>query len=177
MNLRTTIPRKFRRGLTLMEAVVAIGVVAVAVPLILAATSVSAKTRMAAENETRASWIAQQVFRQLTESWQNLKSPAFPIKPNFPTFQSATAPMILLYNSDGALLGQGTALDFEKGSSNPQSVYLVSVYGIGQKASNLQSGDENLSRVTISVENSARAPKAKRSASYFTLLIPRQTAS
>lgn len=177
MNLTHTTLRKWRRGLTLMEAVVAIGVVAVAVPLILGATSVSSKTRIAAEAETRASWMAQEGFRQLTAAWQNLKSPAFPTKPSFPTFGSVTAPVILLYNAEGSLLGQGTASDYEQGSRNPQAVYLVSVYGIGQKANNLQTGEENLSRVTISVENSARAPKAKRSSSSFTLLIPRQTAS
>jgi hypothetical protein len=40
-----------------MEAVIAIGIVAVAVPLILAATSAASKSRINSEADTRAAWI------------------------------------------------------------------------------------------------------------------------
>ena len=167
--------RHRHRGLTLMEAVIALGVIAVAVPLILAATTSGARTRVQAESDTRSAWLAQDLQRQLTDSWKNIPSPAFVKKPIFPQFSSQENPTVILYDNEGAFLAVGTPEDYTKGSTNPKAVYLIALHGVSQTAYNITGGGDSMSRVTISVENSARAPKQKRTANSFVVLIPRQT--
>ncbi len=177
MNLRSH--RHFlrrRRGLTLMEAVVALGVIAVAVPLILSATAVSTRTRMNAETDTRSAWLARAVQQELTSAWRDLPSPLFPVKPTFPTLGSPTAPEVLLYDADGQFLSRGQASDFLNGVRNNRAVYLVSLHAQKQNPANLTSTEELLSRVQITVGHPAQGPRPKRIASTYTILIPRQTA-
>jgi type II secretory pathway pseudopilin PulG len=167
--------KSLRRGLTLMEAVIALGVIAFAVPLIVAATSQSSKTRISAEADTRSAWLAQDVQRQLIDSWNDRVTITFPTKPMFPDFGTASSPIVLLYDNDSAFVQTGTPQEYTNGSTNQRASYLVSVYGIGTTPHNLTTTERNLSRVIISVENSAKAMATKRNRNVFTLLIPRQT--
>ena len=169
--------KRHHRGLTLMEAVIAKGVIAFALPLIVAATSQSAKTRISAEADTRSAWLAQDVQRQLIDRWNDRTSVAFAAKPQFPDFASATTPIVILYDNDGVFIQEGTPLEFANGSTNERASYLVTVYGVGTTPNNLTTTENNLSRVIISVENSAKASATKRSRNVFTMLIPHQTAS
>ena len=175
MNLFPPPKRNRHRGLTLMEAVIALGVIAVAVPLILATTTSGARTRVQAEADTRSAWLAQDLQRQLTDSWKNIPSPAFVTKPKFPQFSSPESPTVLLFDNEGAFLASGTSEEYTKGSSNPKAFYLVALHGASQTAFNITGGGDSMSKVTISVENSARAAKQKRTANSFVVLIPRQT--
>jgi hypothetical protein len=158
-----------------MEAVIALGVIAVAVPLILATTTSGARTRVQAEADTRSAWLAQDLQRQLTDSWKNIPSPAFVTKPIFPQFSSPESPTVLLFDNEGAFLASGTSEEYTKGSTNPKAFYLVALHGVSQTAFNITGGGDSMSKVTISVENSARAAKQKRTANSFVVLIPRQT--
>jgi type II secretory pathway pseudopilin PulG len=159
-----------------MEAVVALGVIAVAVPLILSATAVSTRTRTNAETDTRSAWLARTVQQELTNAWRDLPSPLFPVKPSFPTFGSPTAPEVLLFDADGQFLARGTSDDFLNGVRNPRAVYLLSVHAQKQNPANLSSNDDLLSRVEITVAHPAQGPRPKRITCSYTVLIPRQTA-
>jgi type II secretory pathway pseudopilin PulG len=176
MNLRSfrRLSRR-HRGLTLMEAVVALGVIAVAVPLILGATSVSARTRTNAETDTRSAWLARTVQKELTDSWRDLPTPMFPTKPPFPTVGTVTAPEVLLFDRDSNYLGRGSSSDYTDGTRNDKAVYLVSLYATGQAPANLNTSDNSLSRVQITVAHYARAPLGKRNTFSYIILIPRQT--
>ncbi len=66
---RARISRTSRPGMTLMEVVIAIGVVAFVVPLILAATGSAGSSRRDAEADTRSAWIAKEVQRQMILKW------------------------------------------------------------------------------------------------------------
>lgn len=176
MNLRSF--RRFlkrHRGLTLMEAVVALGVIAVAVPLILSATAVSTRTRMNAETDTRSAWLARTVQQELTSAWRDLPSALFPVKPTFPNLGSPTAPEVLLFDADGQFLARGTADDFLNGVRNNRAVYLVSLHAQKQNPANLTSNEDLLSRVQITIAHPAQGPRPKRVSSTYTVLIPRQT--
>ncbi len=177
MNISRCIRKKsLRRGLTLMEAVIALGVIAFAVPLIVAASSQSSKTRVSAEADTRSAWLAQDLQRQLIDSWNDRQTIAFATKPQFPDFSTASSPTVLIYDNDGALLQSGTTQEFTNGSSNPKASYIVTIYGTGATPNNLTTAEKNLSKVTISIENPAKAKAPIRNRNVFTMLIPRQTA-
>jgi type II secretory pathway pseudopilin PulG len=177
MNISRCIRKKsLRRGLTLMEAVIALGVIAFAVPLIVAASSQSSKSRVSAEADTRSAWLAQDLQRQLIDSWNDRVTIAFPTKPLFPDFGTATSPIVLLYDNDGTFIQTGTPQEFTNGSTNQRASYLISVYGTGATPNNLTTAEKNLSKVTISIENPAKAKAPIRNRNVFTMLIPRQTA-
>jgi type II secretory pathway pseudopilin PulG len=173
-------PKKHRsqksRGLTLMETVIAVGVIAFAVPIILATSNNSTKIRRDAEAETRATWIVTDVQRMLTESWRNIPHEALNPAPAFPDFASQQAPIVFYYDVDGRFLQVGAASDLETGTKFPRAVYLVTLYGIGQDPQNfLPVQPKQLSLVTIEIQQPAAAPQGKRQISSFNVMIPRQT--
>ena len=163
------------RGLTLMEAVVALGVIAVAVPLILSTTAVSARTRVNAETDTRSAWLARTVQTELTDAWRDLPSTMFTPKPSFPSIGSLEAPEVLLFDADGKFLTRGNSNDYLEGSRNDKAVYLVSLFSEQQSPANFTTSDDSLARVQITVAHNARAPKGKRGTHSYSILIPRQT--
>jgi type II secretory pathway pseudopilin PulG len=163
------------RGLTLMEAVVALGVIAVAVPLILSATAVSARTRVNAETDTRSAWLARTVQRELTDAWRDLPSTMFTPKPTFPAIGSIEAPEVLLFDADGKFLTRGNSNDYIIGTRNDKAVYVVSLYAQKQNPANFTVNADSLSLVQITVGHNARAPVGKRNTHSYSILIPRQT--
>lgn len=168
--------RRKHRGLTLMEAVIAIGIVAVAVPLILAATSAATKSRINSEADTRAAWIAKEMQRQLTDAWRDLPNTYFSTKPAFPAFSSDTEPLVFLFNQSAGLIGPGNAESYASGSKNPDAYYMVTVYGEAAIPSTADLADNSLSKVFIAVEHNAKSPRSMRNSNPFLVLIPRQTA-
>jgi type II secretory pathway pseudopilin PulG len=176
MRISSPSPRRKHRGLTLMEAVIAIGIVAVAVPLILAATSAASRSRINSEADTRAAWIAKETQRQLTDAWRDLPATYFSTKPAFPAFSSEAEPLVLLFNQSAGLIGPGNAEVHASGSSNPEAYYMVTMYGEAAIPSTADQADNTLSKVFISVEHNAKSPRSKRNSNPFLVLIPRQTA-
>jgi type II secretory pathway pseudopilin PulG len=168
--------RHRHRGLTLMEAVIALGIIAVAVPLVLSATAVSSRTRINAETDTRSAWLARTVQRELTDAWRTLPSAMFTPAPTFPNFASATAPEVLLFDAEGRFLARGNGNDYTNGSRNPNAVYLVSVHSQRQNPANITTNENLLARVQITVAHNAKSPLAKRIPCSYTVLIPRQIA-
>ena len=159
-----------------MESVIALGVIAIAIPLILGATTLSARTRRIAEADTHSAWLARTIQQELTEAWQDRPSTMFPTQPDFPNFGSVDEPEVLLFDQDGNFLIRGSNSDYAHGSSHAQAVYLVSLFATEQKPANFNSPEQLLSRVEITVAHSAHSQLAKRIAFDYTVLIPRQIA-
>lgn len=165
-------------AMTLMETVIAIGVIAFAVPLVLAATAAGLSDRRNAESETRAAWLAQDVSRQVIARWQTPPRPTYlpeSLTTVFPVVATETAPWILLYDNLGKFLEVGQPQDLKTGSKTSGAVYLVAVYGVPHTPGNLQKPTQELSRLSIKVQQPARAPVAKRQTYPFTLILPKLT--
>ena len=78
-----------QRGMTLMEVVIAIGVVAFVIPLILAATGSAGNSRRNAEADTRSVWLAREVQQQVLSKWADpVRESAITNALTFPTFSS-----------------------------------------------------------------------------------------
>ena len=180
MILSPTLPARPHRGLTLMETVIAVGVIAVAVPLILAATSGGVQSRLQAEADTRAAWIAKAVRRDLLDAWAGLPGP-WPsgITPSFPAFGSNSSPLVLLYNSEGAFLETGSPTDLTQRASNPAARYVIALHGTPAMPSALPSGSTSaapLSLIHLRIHHPANSPGSKRQILDFPFLTSRHAA-
>jgi type II secretory pathway pseudopilin PulG len=162
-------------GMTLMEVVIALGVVAFVIPLILAATGSANISRLSAEADTRSAWLARDVQREIISAW-SVPAPAsaFGAALAFPVFATPTAPEILAYDSDGNFLAKGTAADLTAASKIPKASYLVAVHGEAHRPPNLAAGPDTLSLLTIRILHPAKAPAAKRSDLRYQIISPRQ---
>lgn len=164
-----------KRGMTLSEVVIALGVVAFVVPLILAATGSANSSRLSAEADTRSAWLAREVQQEIIYAW-SVPAPvsSFGAALTFPVFATATAPEILAYDSDGKFLAKGSAADLSAPSKIPNAIYLVAVHGEVHVPPNLAAGTNTLSFLTIRVLHPAKAAAAKRSDLRYHIISQRQ---
>lgn len=163
------------RGMTLSEVVIALGVLAFVIPIILAATGSANISRLGAEADTRSAWLAREVQRDIVSAWA-VPTPvsAFGAALTFPVFATATTPEILAYDSEGNFLAKGTAADLTAPSKIPKAAYLVAVHGEAHRPPNLGAGPDTLSLLTIRVLHPAKVAPAKRSDLRYQIISPRQ---
>lgn len=167
--------RTIPQGMTLMEVVIAIGVVAFVVPLILAATGSAGSSRRNAEADTRSAWIARQVQQELIVSWG--KHPAksvFAENKNFPSFASEGSPDILLFDSGGEFLEKGSASDFTKASQVKDAAYVVAMYAEEYNPPNLTATANPLCILRIRILHPAKAAPSSRSTHRYNLITTKQ---
>lgn len=164
-------------GMTLMEVVIALGVVAFVIPIVLTATGSANISRLSAEADTRSAWLAREVQREIISAW-SVPAPAptsaFGTALAFPVFGTAAAPEILAYDSEGIFLAKGSAADLTSPSKIPKASYIVAVHGEAHRPPNLAAGPDTLSLLTIRVLHPAKAAAAKRSDLRYQIISPRQ---
>lgn len=164
-----------KNGMTLTEVVIAIGVVAFVIPIILAATGSANSSRLGAEADTRSAWLAREAQREILSAWADPAAESvFGASLDFPEFASGSSPEILAYDSDGNFLTKGTPQDLSGPSRIPKATYLVAVHGETHRPPNLAPGSNSLSLLTIRVLHPAKAAPAKRSDLRYQLISPRQ---
>jgi type II secretory pathway pseudopilin PulG len=162
-------------GMTLMEVVIALGVMAFVIPIVLTATGSANISRLSAEADTRSAWLAREVQREVISSWADPVLESVIGAPlDFPEFADASSPEILAYDTDGNFLAMGTPDDLNAASKIPKASYLVAVHGEAHRPPNLEAGPDTLSLLTIRVLHPAKAPAAKRSDLRYQIISPRQ---
>lgn len=169
------------RGMTLMETVIAIGVIGFSVPLILAGTNASLSDRSNAEADTRSAWIAKDLEQQVNALWasprQNSYLPAS-LTLDFPVNGTESAPWVFIYNKQGTFLGQGSIGNLGTGATSQDAYYLVSLHTTAYTPANLlpppTAGNSRLSRVFIKVEYPAKARLGRRQANLFSSIKTQQ---
>jgi type II secretory pathway pseudopilin PulG len=142
-----------KAGMTLSEVVIAIGIIAFSIPLIVAASGGAYQSRQAAETETRSAWLVRDVQRNIINKWAQTKTPSnfentFP----FPSIDSPQVVMELRYKQDGTLLADDT----------DQAIYLVKVMAEPYFAHVNQSKALSLAKVTIHIRYPAKASSKNR---------------
>jgi type II secretory pathway pseudopilin PulG len=166
---------KSHAGMTLMEVVIAIGVVAFVVPLILAATGSAGKSRRNAEADTRSAWIAREVRQELILSWgEHPSKSVFEESMDFPTLASIDDPEILLYDSDGKFLEKGGATDFTGSSQVTDAVYVIAIYAEEYIPPNLSATANPLAILHVQVLHPAKADPAARSSFRYNVITTKQ---
>jgi len=161
--------------MTLMEVVIAIGVVAFVVPIILAATGSAGSSRRNAEADTRSAWIARQVQQELIVSWGEFPAESvFKENKNFPSFASKASPDVLLYDSGGEFVSKGSSTDLTKASQVPDASYVVAIYAEEYNPPNLTATANPLCILRIQVIHPAKSSKGSRSTYRYNLITSKQ---
>lgn len=113
--MKTAAPsRKSARGSSLVEAVIAVGVLAVAVPLVFAALAEAGKSGSSAQAETRATWIVRDCLREI-EASRDGRPQYFPATATGQTFPPAGEVWALAFSSDGSNLGKLSKTQYDRG--------------------------------------------------------------
>ncbi len=165
------------KGMTLMETVIAIGIIGFSVPLILAASTASMNDRRNAEADTRAAWLAQDLQHQIAAVWASPRRDTYlpqSVSLTFPEFAAENSPTIFIYDNEAQFVGMGSASDLQSGSKQNAAQYLVSAYSKLHTPANLTSSTSELARIYIQVEYPAKAPLAKRQKLQFSVVRPEQ---
>jgi len=167
--------------MTLLETVIAIGVIGFAVPMILSGTTASLTDRTNAEADTRSAWIAQDLEQQINALWatpRQFSSLPTSLSLNFPVIGTKASPLVFIYDGQGKFLKLGTATDLRTGSKDQAARYLVTLHSTAHNpfnfTTNTGSSNSSLSRVFITVEYPAKAALTKRQSNLFTLLKTQQ---
>lgn len=163
--------RAIHPGMTLMEVVIAIGLVAFVLPLIFAATGLAGSARLNAEADTRSAWIANQVKQELFVTWgEHPSESVFAEKLDFPHLASSEAPEILIYDSKGKFLVRGNIEELTAASQIVDASYIVTIYAEEYKPPNLATNTCSLCMLHIRIIHPAKARPSSRSTYRYNLI-------
>ena len=155
------------RGFSLVEVVLALGVIAFALVGIMGLFPVAMKSAQESQRETRATLIAQQIFSDLrVSSGANRFVISGPAANNTNGLSLASPGNIYLaFNTNGAPLAPVAPSVFSNSCPDGPAHFYVNV------AVDTNTGFPNLSRVQATVEAPAAAPSANRSKYTFVTLM------
>ena len=159
------------RGSSLIEAVIAMGVLAVAIPLVFGALAESGKSGVSSEAETRSTWIIPACMEEILASREG--------RPQFFTatavgqvFPPAGEVWALAFTPEGKPIGKLAKGIYDKGTKELNGQPVRYIASISSATSTSTSGVTPLLRTRISLEYPASAPAAKRQKLEFYTRIP-----
>lgn len=164
-------PARNSRGVTLVESVIAIGVLAVAIPLVFGAIAESGKSGMSAQAETRAIWIVPVCMEEVRASRSG--TPEYFTKTKVgEAIPPAGQVWALGFSADGNPVGKLDAGAYEQGSREIDGQPLLYIASIHSEPDQTSTGSTPMLTVRISIEYPAAAPVSKRQSLHFHTRIP-----
>lgn len=163
--MKTPIPSRAPSGVSLLETVIAVAVIAVAVPLALAAVGRAGVTGAAARAETRAPGVAEWCRVEL-EAARRGRSGVLPPIAGDVALPAGGEALALAFDREGSLLGRVSAEDYEQGVDRIQDdsvAYVASLSGRAEPGGVV---------VTVRVEYPAARPVGRRDAVSFHTILP-----
>jgi Tfp pilus assembly protein PilV len=170
MNIATvkTLPT---RGSSLIETVIAVGVLAVAIPLVFGALAESGKSSMSSEAETRSTWMIPACMEEIQASRDG--------RPQF--FTSTTVGQVfppagdvwaLAFSPEGKPLGKLSKAVYDKGTKEVAGKPVRFIISISAAPITPPTGATPMMRTRLSLEYPSAAPLAKRQKLEFYTHIP-----
>lgn len=158
-----------RRGASLIETVIAMGVLAVAVPLVFGALAESGKSGLSSEAETRSTWMVP-ICMQEIEASRAGKPRYFTTTKVNEAFPPGGDVWALAFSAEGRPLGKMSKSLYDKGATtlDGQTIrYIASL-----SAAPVAGAVPVMSRARISLEYPSGAPATKRQKLEFYTRIP-----
>lgn len=163
-------------GATLIEAMIAVGVMAVAVPLVMGTIAESGKSGMAAEAETRSTWMVSTCMAEINASRMG-HSRYFPATITGQSFPSDGDVWALAFSPDGKPVGRLSKFQHDKGTNelDGQPVRFIAVLEAVDSPDGSNTPTASglaMLKTHISIQYPAAAPADKRVRLDYHTLIP-----
>lgn len=159
------------RGSSLIETVIAIGVLAVAIPLVFGALAESGKSGMSSEAETRGVWMVPACMDEIRASREG--RPRFfeptAVNQSFPPDGEVWA---LAFSPEGKPVGKLAKAFYDKGTGQLDGRALGYIASLSSTAATVTGGATPMLCARISIEYPAASPAAKRRKLDFHTRIP-----
>jgi len=161
------------RGSSLIEVIIAVGVMAVAIPLVFGAMAESGKTNFSSEAETRSTWIIPACIEEIRAS-----------RAGQPQFFTATAIgqafppagdiWCLAFSAEGKALGRIMKSDYENGikTINGQPAFYLATLTATPQTPGKAVGNPRMLAVNVKLEYPSGTPAARRQKLDFYTRIP-----
>jgi type II secretory pathway pseudopilin PulG len=165
-------PAKFRkRASSLVEAVIAIGVLAVVIPLVLATLAQAGRSGASAEAETRCSWMVPTCMDEIRASRDGL--PRFftttTVGQQFPPAGDIWA---LAFSTEGQVVGKITKPQFDQGLKELNGKPVLYLAEMTAVTAPVKADATPMMNVRITIGYPAGIPSAKRQKLDFHTRIP-----
>lgn len=158
-------------GATLVEAVIAVGVLAVAVPLVFATIAEAGKGGQSAEAETRAPWIVRTCMEEIQASRDGQPQYFTATKTGQP-FPPAGDVWALAFSADGKPAGKISKSLYERGGKELDGKPVRYIAVISAATQPPVANTTPMLKSRVSIEYPATAPAKKRAKLDFHTRIP-----
>jgi Tfp pilus assembly protein PilV len=162
--------RRLSRGATLVEAIIAVGVLAVAVPVVFGALAEAGKTRFSAQAETRSSWIVPACLAEIHAS-RDGRPQYFTATTSGQPFPPAGDVWALGFAPDGRPVGKLSKTLYDRGAKELDGKPIRFIALLSAAAESVAQQTPML-RARISIEYPASAPASRRGKLDFHTRIP-----
>lgn len=149
------------RGSSLIEAVIAMGVLAVAVPLVFGALAESGKSGMSSEAETRSSWIVPACMEEIQAS-RDGRPQFFTTTAVGQTFPPSGDVWALGFSPEGKPVGKISKALYDKGTKEIDGKPIAFIAAISSTTVTTTNASTPMLRVQIALEYPAAAPVLRR---------------
>lgn len=160
-----------QRASSLIEAVIAIGVLTVAAPLVLATMTQAGKSGRSAEAETRCAWMIPACMEEIHAS-RGGRSQYFTATSVGQVFPPVDDVWALAFSPEGNVIGKITKSHYDKGIRKLDGKPVFYLASMAASTAHAQAGVSPMMDVSISIAYPAFAPVAKRQKLDFRTHIP-----
>lgn len=158
-------------GATLVEAIIAVGVLAVAVPLVFGALAEAGKSGMASEAETRSTWMLPACMEEIRASREGRPQYFTPTTTGQP-FPPAGEVWALAFSPDGKPVGKIAKSAYDKGIKKLDGKPVRFIASLNAATQPPVANTTPMLKTRVSIEYPASAPAAKRAKLDFHTRIP-----
>jgi len=166
-----SIGKSGQSGSSLIEVVIAVGVMAVAVPLVFGALAESGKSGMSAEAETRSAWMIPICMDEIRASREG-RSKYFTPTTTGQVFPPASEVWALAFSAEGKPVGKVSKAVYDKGTKELNGARVLYLAAISSAVPKTQTGATPMLSARITIEYPSGAPAAKRQKLDFFTRIP-----
>jgi len=163
-------PRQ-KRGASLIEAIIAVGVLSVAIPLVFGALAESGKTNVSSEAETRSIWIVPACVEEIQAS-RDGRSQYFNATRTGDEFPPAGEVWALGFSAEGKPVGKISKPEYEKGTRDINGEPVKFLASLSSETITEAGVTPVMLRARITLEYPATSPEGKRQKLDFYTRIP-----